>query len=243
MVYRQTPRSARVRAASRTKLLAAARKLFAKRGYGATTMREVAKQAGTSIGNLYFYFADKDELLGTLLAETRGTVWLWAEDAAAAAPAGAARLAIIAYANMLRLLTVDSDLMRLFVTQGAPPALSERVINDHLNNLRGHFTANFPNYPPDQVEVAISAWSGAVRRCGERFVRGEIETEPLAMAEFVIRWNFRGMGLPESEIDEALAIAARAMTTSGEFPAALSAWEGGRSSRSAGRPARRIPGA
>ncbi|MFL5598198.1 MAG: helix-turn-helix domain-containing protein, partial [Gemmatimonadaceae bacterium] len=51
MVYRQTARSGKVRQASRAKLLAAARKLFARHGYEATTMQQIVREADTSIGN------------------------------------------------------------------------------------------------------------------------------------------------------------------------------------------------
>ncbi|MEX2527815.1 MAG: TetR/AcrR family transcriptional regulator, partial [Gemmatimonadota bacterium] len=63
MPYRQTPRSVRIRARSRNRILRAARRLLARNGLEGTTMNQIASDANTSIGNLYFYFKNKDALL------------------------------------------------------------------------------------------------------------------------------------------------------------------------------------
>jgi len=217
MVYRQNQRSERVREASRHRILAAARKLFARRGYAAATMRDIAKAANTSIGNLYFYFGHKDELMGAILAEGREPVWAWVDEAASAVPHGPSRLAISAYANLLRLLTIDRDLMRLFLTEGLPASLTQRAVEEHLGNLRAIFKENFPEYSPEDLELVLSTWSGASRRCAERFARGELGSDPVVVAEFLVRWNLRGLGLDESEIEAAMAAAIRAVREGG-FP-------------------------
>jgi AcrR family transcriptional regulator len=38
-------------------------RLFRERGYEATTMRAIATEAGVSVGNAYYYFASKEELM------------------------------------------------------------------------------------------------------------------------------------------------------------------------------------
>lgn len=47
---------------TRQKILDAAYQLFCKNGYFKTTTNEIAKVANISIGNLYFYFKDKDKI-------------------------------------------------------------------------------------------------------------------------------------------------------------------------------------
>jgi len=217
MVYRQNQRSERVREMSRLRILAAARKLFARRGYAAATMRDIAKAANTSIGNLYFYFGHKDELMGAMLAEGREPVWAWVDQAASTVPPGPARLAISAYINLLRLLTIDRDLMRLFLTEGLPASLTQRAVEEHLGNLRAIFKENLPEYSEEHLELVLSTWSGASRRCAERFARGELGTDPLAVAEFLVRWNLKALGVEASEIEAAMAAAVRAVREGG-FP-------------------------
>lgn len=45
------------------KIVDAALELFREQGYDKTTMRAVAKRAGVSVGNAYYYFASKEELV------------------------------------------------------------------------------------------------------------------------------------------------------------------------------------
>ena len=46
----------------RDRILAIARQQFAQNGYSKTSMREIAGLAGVGVGNIYNYFANKDEL-------------------------------------------------------------------------------------------------------------------------------------------------------------------------------------
>ncbi|MEU7167930.1 TetR family transcriptional regulator [Streptomyces morookaense] len=48
---------------TRTLILETAMRLFQERGYDKTTMRAIAKEAGVSVGNAYYYFAGKEHLI------------------------------------------------------------------------------------------------------------------------------------------------------------------------------------
>lgn len=50
-------------ARTRSTIIDAALRLFRERGYEATTMRAIAAEAGVSVGNAYYYFASKEELI------------------------------------------------------------------------------------------------------------------------------------------------------------------------------------
>ena len=54
---------------SRRAVLDAALKLFADHGYRATTMREIAEEAGVSTGNVYHHFPDKETIFRELIDE------------------------------------------------------------------------------------------------------------------------------------------------------------------------------
>jgi AcrR family transcriptional regulator len=56
---RLTPRAEHTRAA----IVEAALRLFRETGYEAATMRAIAREAGVSTGNAYYYFGSKDELI------------------------------------------------------------------------------------------------------------------------------------------------------------------------------------
>ncbi len=51
---------------TKSKIIAAAWRLFYEQGYDATTIEEIVEQSGTSKGSFYHYFGGKDALFGTL---------------------------------------------------------------------------------------------------------------------------------------------------------------------------------
>lgn len=66
---RSKTQSEQIRAESRQKILSAARRLFAERGFDGCNVSDIAKQAGMSQGNIYWHFASKDELFRAVLVE------------------------------------------------------------------------------------------------------------------------------------------------------------------------------
>jgi AcrR family transcriptional regulator len=52
----------------RDEIMAAAKEVFARKGFHATTIADIAKQAGLAYGSIYWYFASKDELFHALMA-------------------------------------------------------------------------------------------------------------------------------------------------------------------------------
>src|SRR5262245_60854059 len=111
MVYRRTPRAEAVRSASRDALVKAARKLLRKLG-PELTMQEIVEQAGTSIGNAYFYFKNKEELLAEVLRQVVDERWAITEALIADLPPGPRRMAVITLSNVTGMLSDE----RLFAT-------------------------------------------------------------------------------------------------------------------------------
>jgi AcrR family transcriptional regulator len=58
---------------TRTHLLAAAKRLFVERGFGATSLRDIASEAGYTQGAFYSNFASKEELFVELMRERSKT--------------------------------------------------------------------------------------------------------------------------------------------------------------------------
>lgn len=57
--------------ATRTKIFAAALARFRKRGFEATTMRDIAEDAGVALGAAYYYFPSKDAIVLAYYDETQ----------------------------------------------------------------------------------------------------------------------------------------------------------------------------
>jgi AcrR family transcriptional regulator len=78
--FKEKPRWARRKEARPHELLEAALDLFVERGYAATRLDDVARQAGVSKGTLYLYFTNKEELFKAVVRENLFPVLTEAEE-------------------------------------------------------------------------------------------------------------------------------------------------------------------
>jgi AcrR family transcriptional regulator len=58
----------------RDEIMAAAKEVFARKGFHATTIADIAKRAGLAYGSIYWYFDSKDELFHALMAVEEGAL-------------------------------------------------------------------------------------------------------------------------------------------------------------------------
>lgn len=73
-------------------ILAAASRVFRKKGLSATGMRDIAAELDMAVGNLYYYFKDKDDLLAFVQEETLAGLLALTETAQASQLRADARL-------------------------------------------------------------------------------------------------------------------------------------------------------
>jgi AcrR family transcriptional regulator len=59
---------------TRKRIVDAAMDMFSAKGYAAANMREIAQAAGTSVGGVYLYFRNKEELYQSLISEKRSSL-------------------------------------------------------------------------------------------------------------------------------------------------------------------------
>ncbi|MGI5493010.1 TetR family transcriptional regulator [Microtetraspora malaysiensis] len=57
---------------TRERIVATALRLFKERGFEATTMRAIAAEAGVSVGNAYYYFSSKEQLIQAYYDRAQG---------------------------------------------------------------------------------------------------------------------------------------------------------------------------
>jgi AcrR family transcriptional regulator len=207
MVYRQTPRSEKIRSASRSRILASARKLFLKRGYEATTMQDVVREAGTSIGNAYFYFGNKEELLMILVEDALRASWVRFDPIIASIEIGAARIAMAVYGQLMTFLVFEKELFAAGVADA--PRVVRRATEMSWDRLVGLFKANFPEADEKQLRMAAVAVGGADRIAVEFALAGVLNVPAKELVDFLVRWHLRALGLPEREISRVLRAGAR----------------------------------
>ncbi|WP_084965877.1 TetR/AcrR family transcriptional regulator [Thermoactinospora rubra] len=94
------------------RLMEAAGALFASKGYSAVGIREIAREAGLTIGSLYHYASSKEDLFLKLMRRNYARVTARAREAAATGSTPAERLANLVRAHVLAEVS-DSEVWRL----------------------------------------------------------------------------------------------------------------------------------
>jgi AcrR family transcriptional regulator len=129
------------RQARRRRIQAAAREVFAERGYAKASIEHIAKQATLSVGAIYLYFRSKEDLYVSLLEETLAQ--LDVELAAKRELEPSDRLAAT-FDRLLEWAGADVEgtrIIRLLSQPGVRPQLSDEVVADvgaGLTKLRDH---------------------------------------------------------------------------------------------------------
>jgi AcrR family transcriptional regulator len=211
VVYRQTERSGQVRAAARTRILESARQLFGERGCSACTVQDVVDAAGTSVGNFYFYFENKAALQQTVLEGILGRAWKRGEEVMSRAPAGVPRIAAMVYGNLFELLgSADPTRVANLLTTINDAAIEQHLSNLNMERVRKVLREAFPRFSESRLDFVATAWAGAERECTMRAARKLPSVNLSEVAEQLVRWNLRALGVPQGEIDAAVAFAEQA---------------------------------
>lgn len=115
---------------SRETLMAVSARLFAKGGFDATSMRDIARDAGMLAGSMYYHFPSKNDLIAAVYEEGVAEISAAVDAGVAAAPADPwARLEAACVAHLQSLLSdsahaavMTADLSRL------DPRLRRRLV-------------------------------------------------------------------------------------------------------------------
>ncbi len=153
----------------RERLLGAASRLFATKGYAATTVREIVEAAGVTKPVLYYYFGSKEGLFLELMGQVLDYVQVLTTEALQAG--GSARQRIEALLDRTFTLMVDNvDVVRVMDSiyygppQGAPFFDFEVVHRAFEDSLRGLVEAGIASgeLSPGDPESVTLALIGAL---------------------------------------------------------------------------------
>jgi AcrR family transcriptional regulator len=130
------------KASRRIDILSAAKHVFAERGYHATTIADIARQAGLSYGSIYWYYESKETLFHELMSAEAAALRAHINEAvretpAEAGPAGgpAARIAAAVRAT-LEFYESDRPLVKLLFRDAF--ALGA-TFEEHLSSIQASF--------------------------------------------------------------------------------------------------------
>jgi AcrR family transcriptional regulator len=203
MAYRVTEQGEKRREERRGQIVAAAQRLFAAHGYEATSVQQVVAEAGTSIGNCYFYFRNKEELLKAVIEDVNDEIGCEIDAAVARVPIGPARLAAAIDAGV-RMLLRRAALMRLVLTESANPALRETVSAIYVARVQRFFEAAPELLRGLDRDLVAYAWEGALFNVLRTAVASGEKAEAEVLSPFLIRWNMRALGVSEDVIEQAI---------------------------------------
>ncbi len=183
----------------RKRILQAAVKVFARRGYFAARVSEIAKRAGVADGTIYLYFRNKEDILVRLFEEVMTEHLQNAREALRAVPGAPARLHAIAE-HHLRVLGSNRDLAVVFqVELRQSIKFMERFtaswLQDYFSLVKevieegqrdGSFRADLPR------KVATKAFFGALDEMVTSWIIGGKGYDLAALADPVVELFLRG---------------------------------------------------
>ncbi|MCS7172898.1 MAG: TetR/AcrR family transcriptional regulator [Armatimonadetes bacterium] len=154
---------------TRTRILEAARRVFARKGYHGTLMEDVAREAGLSKGALYFHFSSKEDLFLSLVEEAGVQLAERVTTAIAAARGGEAKVRAALQAAV-EAFAENEDLTRLVLVEwvGLSPEFEEKrfaleVALARLTQIHLEEAVAEGRIPPQDTSLVAFAWLGAIR--------------------------------------------------------------------------------
>lgn len=187
--------------ARRQAFLETATRLFGRHGYHATTVPMIVRQAGSSTGNFYFYFRNKEDIFAAALRDL-------GERIAAAIDAAVARAAQDPFSRMkaaiegfVAFLAGNPEQARILIVEssGLSPKL-ERIrrslIAAHTQGVEDALRLLPPATPPLHPGITARCWTGAVYEAVYSWLELPKARRPPAgsLAQAVTAFNLRGIG-------------------------------------------------
>ncbi|WP_160145912.1 TetR/AcrR family transcriptional regulator [Dictyobacter aurantiacus] len=117
-------RGAKRRARTRAELLAAARRVFAKKGFHDTSILDITEAADVGVGTFYLHFRDKDEIFNTLIDEV---LQILEEQVISEVRSSEAATLPVIVRSIFRHAYAERDLFSIALTSGAQVSRTIRV--------------------------------------------------------------------------------------------------------------------
>jgi AcrR family transcriptional regulator len=190
----------------RQRILDAAVQVFTRKGYRDAGMEDIAAEAETSKGGLYFHFPSKQTIFVQLLERMAALLMERTESALQAEPDPISR-ADAALRVVLHTFAAHRGLTRLFLVEalGAGPEFSAKIMG-----LHGQFTDLIKRHlddavsqgaiPPLDTGIAAQVWFGALNQVVTRWAvadaPGNLEAAYPALRAVLLR----GIGVPAERI-------------------------------------------
>jgi AcrR family transcriptional regulator len=178
-------------------ILRAAARVFRRRGYAETGMREIAAAADLSPGNLYYYFASKHELLYFCQDHSLDRMLATCREVQAGRLSAAERLGAVIRAHVACMLDELDGAAAHTEVEALPPRLRARIVakrDRYEVAVRRIVTQGVRTraFAPCDAVLVTRALLGAVNWTA-RWYRPEGEQRPAAVADAFAAYLVRGL--------------------------------------------------
>ena len=186
----------------RDAILAAAKKVFARRGYASTTIADIAKAAGISYGSVYWYFDSKDALFHELMdAEEKALRLAIAASLATIEPgADGETFFRAAVTGTFQFFERDRALVRLLFRDANSlggrferhlAGIYERFIDDiEANIVAAQARGDIVDIPPRMIAFSVAALIGQIAL---RRLSTDDGLDAAVVAEFIVTLVLDGL--------------------------------------------------
>ena len=203
MAYRKTEYTRKKTEASKSSLLLAAFKLFLTRGYHKTSMQQVVKEAGTSIGNAYFYFKNKEDLLQGVIERILEARYSIIDQFNDRFPVGPQRLAINLFCAGLPPLS-GGIVAQKAIQAGSDCEMLKSLVMAGVERNILFISENLPKLNQTEVAFAANAWAGTGTAILIARVQGRLDGSAGDLVHRFVNWQLRAIGLDQQSITEGL---------------------------------------
>lgn len=179
-------------------IIRAALKLFSEKGYEHTTVRDIVSEANTSMGNLYFHFANKQSILEYLCSNfvdgLREQI-LKIHDMNFSPEVGFALDFKIGYLATLE----DETFSRIFTMARNTPEIHQHSLENKRIRLQTFFSDRIPETELDIMAVAIQGIADAIF---EQKCNNILDARADQLSNTIIDYSLRLLGYSQFRIQE-----------------------------------------
>ncbi|ORW33452.1 TetR family transcriptional regulator [Mycobacterium paraense] len=186
----------------RDQIMGAAKEAFARKGFHATTIADIAKRAGLAYGSVYWYFDSKDELFHALMAAEEAALRGHIAAALGVPPDGHGQEESLRVAVRATLEFFESDKATVKLLLRDPYAMGERF-EKHLGGIYERFVDDIETFivaaqergevvaaPPRMVAYTLAALVGQL---AQRRLSTDDDVTAAEVADFVVALALDGL--------------------------------------------------
>lgn len=186
-------------------IIKAAEELISEHGYKATTMQEVASRAGTSIGNVYFYFSNKDDMVMQVIDHLCEAIWK-KDDFSSLDLSGYPIHSVEALDDYFKVTAIfqKKRFAKAILGGATYPGFRDRLIRFFENKSETRYKKYSDFYEGLDRELAFACHFGSVINVMMKVLEGELDRTPEEVGNFLARWKLQARGLNARQVEKAL---------------------------------------